>query len=150
MSYWDSSALLKLFAVESDSAVFREHVRRDGDMLVTSELTRLELWSALRRKESEGEIDHGGAKARLANFDLGSAQACWRFVIFTDAVRVEFERIIEKCCSQRPPIFVRTLDALHLASARVTAETEIVATDRRLRDAAALLGFQLFPIPTSP
>ena len=148
MSYWDSSALLKLFAVESDSAVFREHVRRDGDMLVTSELTRLEVWSALRRKESEGEINHGGAGARLANFDLGAARACWRFVILTDAVRVEFERIIERCCSHTPPIFIRTLDALHLASARVTAETEIVATDRRLRDAATLLGFQLFLTPT--
>ena len=148
MSYWDSSALVKLFADENDSAVFHARARVVADMLVTSELTRLELWSALRRKEIEGEIAHGGAAARLANFDLGAARACWRFVILTDAVRAEFERIIEKCCSQRPPIFIRTLDALHIAAARVSGETEIVATDKRMRDAATLLGFQLFPTPT--
>ena len=44
-----------------------------------------------------------------------------------------------------PPILLRTLDALHLASARVAGETEIVATDKRLREAAKLLGFALFP-----
>jgi len=148
MSYWDSSALVKLFADENGSAVFHERARIVGDMLVTSELTRMELWSAFRRKESEGEIGMGEAATLLGKFDLGAARACWRFVILTDAVRAEFERIIEKCCSQRPPIFIRTLDALHIASARAAGETEIVATDKRMRDAATLLGFQLFPTPT--
>ena len=150
MSYWDSSALVKLFATENDSAIFHEHVRRGGEMLATSELTRMELWSAFRRKESEGEIGHGWAKTLLGKFDFGAARACWRFVILTDAVRVEFERIVERCCSQTPSIFIRTLDALHIAAARVAGEDEIVATDKRLRDAAVLLGFQLFPKPTSP
>jgi len=41
---------------------------------------------------------------------------------------------------------LRTLDVLHLASARVAGETELVATDQRMRDAARLLGFSLFPV----
>ena len=149
MSYWDSSALVKLFAAENESAIFHEHMRRVGGMLATSELTRLELWSAFRRKEAEGEIGPGWAKTLLGKFDLGATRACWRFVILTDAVRAEFERVVEVCSSQTPPIFIRTLDALHVAAARVAGEKEIVATDKRLREAATLLGFQLFP-PTTP
>ena len=40
----------------------------------------------------------------------------------------------------------RCAPALHLASARVSGETEIVATDKRLRDAAKLLGFAICPV----
>lgn len=145
MSYWDTSALLKLFAAEADSSAFHAHVRHQGERLVTSELTRMELWTAFRRKESDGMIGRGEASVLLSDFDAGAAQDCWHFVIFTDAVRAEFERVVEQCCSQTPPIFIRTLDALHIASACASGEAEIVATDKRLRDAATLLGFQLFP-----
>ncbi len=148
MSYWDTSALLKLFATENDSSLFLAHVVRSSTPLATSELTRMEMWTALRRKESDGLLSPGDAKTSLAKFDLGAGQDCWRFVILTDAVRAEFERVVERCCSQTPPVFIRTLDALHIASARMASETEIVATDKRLRDAATLLDFQLFPTPT--
>jgi hypothetical protein len=33
-----------------------------------------------------------------------------------------------------------------LASARVTGEAELVAIDKRMRDAARFLGFTLFPV----
>ena len=148
MSYWDSSALVKLFAAETDSPSFHAHVRHQGDRLATSELTRMELWSAFRRKESEGEIGCGEARVLLSDFDAGAVQDYWIFVIVTDAIRAEFERVVERCCSQTPPVFIRTLDALHIASARAAGETEIVATDKRLCEAAMLLGFQLFPAPT--
>ena len=105
----------------------------------------MEMWTALRRKESEGLLSPGEARMSLAKFDSGAARGCWRFVILTDAVRANFERVVEQCCSRTPPVFIRTLDALHIASASAVAETEIVATDRRLRAAATLLGFQLFP-----
>ena len=40
---------------------------------------------------------------------------------------------------------IRGFDAIHLASARISGETEVVATDSRLRDAAKLLGLSVFP-----
>jgi predicted nucleic acid-binding protein len=49
------------------------------------------------------------------------------------------------CYRNSPPLAVRTLDAIHLASARVSGEKEIVVTDKRLREAAVLLGFSVFP-----
>lgn len=46
--------------------------------------------------------------------------------------------------------FIRTNDALHLAAAHCAGETEIVATDKRLREAALALGHALFPPAESP
>jgi len=59
---------------------------------------------------------------------------------------VEFNAIMARCYRHAPPIPIRTFDAIHLATARVAGETEVVATDKRMRDAAKLLGFLLFPV----
>ncbi|MBI4326103.1 MAG: PIN domain-containing protein [Chloroflexi bacterium] len=61
-------------------------------------------------------------------------------------VEREYGQVLGACYPQTPPIPLRTLDALHLASARVAGETELVATDKRMREAAKLLGFSLFPV----
>jgi hypothetical protein len=50
-----------------------------------------------------------------------------------------------KCYSQTPPVFVRTNDALHIASAIVAGETELVTTDLRRRGAAQLTGLTVQP-----
>jgi predicted nucleic acid-binding protein len=63
------------------------------------------------------------------------------------AVVTDFEAIIEKCAGQAPPALLRTLDAMHLAAATVAGEVELVATDRRLREAALTLGFRVYPPP---
>jgi len=50
------------------------------------------------------------------------------------------------CYRHTPPLPIRTLDALHLASVRTDHQTELVATDKRMRDAAKLLGLSVFPV----
>jgi predicted nucleic acid-binding protein len=60
-------------------------------------------------------------------------------------VEQQYGQVLNLCYQPTPPILLRTLDAVHVASARLAGETEVVATDKRLRDAAKLLGFALFP-----
>ena len=60
-------------------------------------------------------------------------------------VEREYGQVLTLCYQQNPTIPLRTLDALHLASVRVAGETELVATDKRMRDAAKALGLSLFP-----
>ncbi len=60
-------------------------------------------------------------------------------------VERECGQVLTLCYKRSPPVPLRTLDALHLACARVAAESEIIATDKRMRDAATVLGFSLFP-----
>lgn len=50
------------------------------------------------------------------------------------------------CYRHSPPVPVRTLDGLQFAAARMAGETELVATDKKLREAAVSLGFKLFPV----
>jgi predicted nucleic acid-binding protein len=60
-------------------------------------------------------------------------------------VEAALNTIMATCYRRTPPLPLRTLDAIHLAAAHVAGETEIVVTDIRLREAANLLGFSLFP-----
>ena len=53
--------------------------------------------------------------------------------------------MLTRCYGQTPAIPLRTLDALHLAAARVAGGTQLVAADKRMRVAAKALGFSLFP-----
>ena len=145
MSYWDTSSLAKLFVAESDSPVFRGCAAERFGEMKTLEFTRLELWSVLRRKEAEEILQHGEAKKLLGDFDEGVNGGSYLLIRDSAVLRLEFEEVIDRCLAQQPPVFIRTLDALHLAAATVAGEKEFVATDRRLRTAAALLGFVLFP-----
>lgn len=69
MSYWDTSCLLKLYVAEPDSALFEAHALATHP-LISSEIARFELWTALRRKEAEGRIAPDTAAAVFEGFDV--------------------------------------------------------------------------------
>ena len=144
MAYWDTSCLLKLYAPEADSSTFRTYVM-NGMSITTAEVSRLELFAALRRKESIGDLRTGGTTQAITAYDADVTSG--RIVVFSlnATVRSLFETVIEDCYRTTPPVQVRTLDAIHLATARGQGERELVATDRRLREAAIVLGFKLYP-----
>ena len=144
MSYWDTSALIKLYVPETDSQDFANYAQ-DHPIAFTAQLTAWEALTTFRRKEAEGVIQPGAARS-LHEYLLKSGEAglcCW--VELSPVVESEFGNILNRCFQQKPPLLIRTLDAVHLACAKAAGETEIVATDRRLRAVAAFLGFTLFP-----
>jgi predicted nucleic acid-binding protein len=145
MSYWDTSALAKLYVPEPDSALCERKSATEPQPPATARVTLFEMRRVPFRKEADGFIRPLFAETILqklaANVQTGGVQ-----VVEGDlAVLAEFDRIMAACYRRHPPLPVRTLDALHLASARVAGETEVVATDTRLREAASFLGFTLFP-----
>ena len=148
MSYWDTACLIKLYADETDSSIFRRCLQERDEAATTGDFARLEFLTTLWRMEADGAIAEGFAEKTIRVFDRKVEDNSFRLIACDIQVREEFERVVRRCYSQDPPVLVRTLDALHVASAIVSGETEIVATDKRMRDAATLLGFQLFPTPT--
>jgi uncharacterized protein len=146
MSYWDTSCLIKLYVPEADSAECRAHVV-GGATLATSEIARLEMYAALQRKEARNDLHPGGARRALAAYDADVAAGFVSVIAMDPAIVEKFEVIIDRCHHQSPPVLLRTLDAIHLASASVAAESEVVATDKRLREAALSLGFSVYPFP---
>ncbi|MBE0543475.1 MAG: type II toxin-antitoxin system VapC family toxin [Verrucomicrobia bacterium] len=143
MRYWDTSALLKLYVTEPDSARFRAHASATGPVL-TSDVARWELFVVLQRKEAAGDITQGTAQAFYSQFEMDIAAA--RVVVrAADAKQLPgFQSLVKKLYQQQPPHLIRTLDALHLAAAQAGQATEFVTTDQRQAQAAAALGLPLF------
>jgi predicted nucleic acid-binding protein len=121
--YLDSSALLKLVRWEAETDALRAWLVAEPEVpLVTSELGRVEVLRAARRAGPEALTE---ARAVTGDLDL-----------------VPLDRSVQDlaCEIGEPPL--RTLDALHLASAVLLRDelTAFVAYDDRLLSAAQAAG----------
>ena len=122
--YVDASALLKRVVVEAESSAVRALLReRDqaGDLLTASSLAWLEVWRSLRRaavSDVPGVV--AAALSGVAEYPLDEA--------------------ILRRARHVGPIELRSLDAIHLASAIAVGADAILTYDLRLADAAAAVG----------
>jgi predicted nucleic acid-binding protein len=120
-SYLDSSAIVKLVINEPESAALRRYLRRRRPW-VSSALARTEVLRALLQ---EGERGIARAGAVLARIDL---------VRVNDRVLADAGVLL--------PAEVRSLDAIHLATARQLGSDlgHVVTYDGRMLKAARELG----------
>jgi hypothetical protein len=140
--YIDSSALIKAYLPEKGSAWIEELV--EMETIAISMLTVSEVASALSRRVREGSIR---AEQRQRLFDT--------FLAHTDRFQVMSvsPEVIDEAAAillhDSPGAVLRTLDAIHLATAQksfilarqgASESGVLVAADRRLRDAALALG----------
>jgi uncharacterized protein len=142
MAYWDTSALVKLYAKASDSAAFEAQAVNPA---ITSRIALYEAHATFIRKEAEALLQPGSAEKLHSELLQDVVEGEWRLVELGTEVEQEYGQVLALCYQQSPIITLRALDALHLASARVAGETNLVATDKRMRAAAKRLGFSLFP-----
>jgi predicted nucleic acid-binding protein len=147
MSYWDTSTLVKLYTKEADSAGFENYLATSPNNKIST--SRIALWEAratFHRKEAEGILKAGAAEILYNQLTRDTASAQIKLIEVGNNLEAEYGQVLALCYQQNPPILVRTFDAIHLACARLSGEAEIVATDKRMRAAAHLLGFLLFPV----
>jgi predicted nucleic acid-binding protein len=145
MSYWDTSALSKLYLPEPDSADFVQKAA-NNPLIVTARLALYEMRRVAFRKESRGFIQVGTAESVLTQLSQDISAGQIRVLEIDMRVESEFNSIMASCYRHAPPVAIRTFDALHLACSRADGQTELVVTDKRLRDAAKLFGLSLFPV----
>jgi uncharacterized protein len=144
MSYWDTSTLSKLYLAEPDSVDFVRKAANDS-VMVTAKLTLYEMRRVAFRKENDGVIQPGTAEMVLTQLIRDIAAGHVRLIEIQPRVEDEFNAVMAACYRHVPPVPIRTLDALHIASARADGQSELVATDKRMREAAKLFGLSLFP-----
>lgn len=123
MIYLDSSALLKLVRREDETAALSEWLNvRPDEPVVTSELGRVEVLRAARRVGSQALAE---ARVVVGDLDL-----------------VPLDRTVQDVACDITHPRLRTLDALHLASAVLLSDelTAFVAYDHRLAAAAQATG----------
>lgn len=125
--YLDASALVKLATPEAETDALRAELD-SYDARLTSRLATVEVARALRRR--------GAASAALED---AVAEAFSRLAI----VELD-EGIAEPAGSMDPPV-LRTLDAIHLASALALGPDlgSVVTYDVRLADAARAAGLDV-------
>lgn len=139
MSYLDTSALAKLYLQEPDSPAFRSRAIQEAP-LQTAHLTRHELRTVLYRREFEGSLQRGGAALLFQDFDEDVAAGLIIIQDESPGVEQEFVHVLEQCFLAALPVFIRTNDALHVATARNAGVSDFITADNRQRAAAAHLG----------
>jgi uncharacterized protein with PIN domain len=137
--YVESSAVLSWLLGESGGERVA-HVLRDADAIVASDLTVLECERVLIRARTSGLITEAAAADQHA--------ALARVSLHWTLLRVDSE-VLDRCRHPFPIEPVRTLDAIHLASA-LTARAAVprvamVSLDQRVRENAVRLGFDVVP-----
>ena len=134
--YLDTSALVKLLRVEPGTEAIWG-AAEEAKALASSTLARVEVHSAFARLLREGPSSEA-VRTSLAEFE-----ELWRGM-----AQIQMDRAVDAACGLCLKHPLRTLDAIHLASALLLREEgglEIVfaCADGRLRDAAAAEGFRL-------
>jgi predicted nucleic acid-binding protein len=140
--YVESSAVLSWLLGEPDGRSVRDIIVEER-IVVTSELTLVECDRALIRATAIKALTEGEAIRCRAT--LNGAATQWTLFRVSDEV-------LERARRPLPHEPIRTLDALHLASAllggRVIRGLEFLSLDNRLREAARGLGFRILPTYT--
>jgi uncharacterized protein len=124
MIYLDTTALVKLVRPEAESEALADWLDARADsMLVSSALVEVELPRALRRTEPELLSEVPALLAQVA--------------------RYEIDDLVRSTAAAYPERELRSLDAIHLATAQAVFGgrlTAFVTYDRRLRGCAETLG----------
>ncbi len=122
--YLDSSALVKLIHVEQESRALRRYLRRyRDDSFVTSALSRVEVVRAV--------LGGGSEAIQLARDQLSRLDQ-----IALDATA------LDEAATLSPDTRLRSLDAVHLAAARIVGSElrSLITYDLRMAEAARRLG----------
>lgn len=130
MIYLDTSALVKLVFAEPESKALAAWLSLREDVAkVSSEIATVELLRSCRRHGADAVVD---GRVVLAGLDL-----------------VPLTRDVVELALAADPPQLRSLDAVHLASALAIADSLVsfVAYDARLLDAAAAAGLSVVAPP---
>lgn len=137
--YAESSAVLSWLLGDDHGAAVRD-LLMSADRVLASELTLVECDRVLCRAAALGELTEAAAAERQHFLALASGR--WDLIRLVPAV-------LERARRPFPGEPIRTLDALHVASALVGRQAlpdlKLLALDTRVRKVGAALGLE--PVP---
>jgi len=139
--YLDTSYIAKFYFNEPESSGVRELVRK-ADAIHSSRWALAEFHAVIHRRLREGSSSPGALslnEARdLANrFSRHIEQGLWNLIPVNEAL---LRRTSALMVSAPRDLFIRTADAVHLATAHEIGEREVWTSDRRMLAAAAYFG----------
>jgi predicted nucleic acid-binding protein len=134
ITYIDSSLFLKLLFDEEGTS--QAQMLWDSDpVLISSRLLRIEARATLARGKMDGRITSQKSKIIVQPFD-----DLWARLTVVEIS----EQVAESACEIAESTRLRSLDAIHLASAMAVSADLFGSSDVQLCNAASELGFAVF------
>jgi len=137
-AYFDSALVAKFYVNEPGRAAVRRLAKRSG-VVVTSGLAVAEVSAAFHRKFREGAIEAATFQALNGQFEHDVNQGLWSLIAPTESL---LEAVQALFASLDKSVFLRSLDALHLVTAKTEHFSRIYTNDRHLLTACPALGIE--------
>jgi predicted nucleic acid-binding protein len=137
-AYFDAALVAKFYLNEAG----RDDVRRlasASGVVVSSGMVVAEVSAAFRRKLREGAVTPAVFKALQGQFVHDLDEELWKLAGPTDALLRDVQAVFARL---NRSVFVRSLDALHLVTARAEGFERIYSNDRHLLAAARSFGLE--------
>ena len=141
-AYWDTSCVLALYAPEEISSQAAELASLEKGQIHSSAILEFEMTFAVHAKEARGEIPSGSSAKVLSQFQADLQRGRFLLVPLGIDIKACTRDIAARTLQAEPPVFLRTLDGIHIATALELASSELITADRKMADAATLLGIR--------
>jgi len=136
--YLDTSYIAKFYFNEPESARVRKLVRT-ADTLHSSLWALAEFHAVVHRRLREGWLSPGDARDLSSRFSEHVREGLWKLIPVTEAL---LRRTSTLLVSAPPDLYIRTADAVHLATAQEIGESDVWTNDRHMLAAAPYFGLR--------
>jgi predicted nucleic acid-binding protein len=134
--YFDTCYLAKFYFNEPESSRVRELVRT-ADIVHSSLWAFAEFHGVIHRRIREGLSTALDGREFSARFSEHIQEGLWKLIPVNEAL---LRRTSALMVSAPPSLFLRTADAVHLATAHEAGEREVWTNDRHMLAAASYFG----------
>jgi predicted nucleic acid-binding protein len=135
---FDSALVAKFYLNEPGREAVR-HVARTAGLVVTSGVAVAEVSAAFHRKFREGAVDRAVFRSLQGQFAHDVEEGLWKLVGPTEALLLEVQDLFLKLDKS---VFLRSLDALHLVTAKAEHFDQIYSNDKHLLGACDRVGLK--------
>jgi predicted nucleic acid-binding protein len=135
-AYFDAALVAKFYVNEPGRDRVRQLARSAG-AVVTSGIAVVEVSAAFHRKLREGAIDRPVFRALQGQFAHDLEDGLWHLAGPTEALLRDVQAAFARLDAS---LFLRSLDALHLVTAKAERFTRIYSNDRHLLGACQRFG----------
>lgn len=134
--YFDTCYIAKFYFNEPESSRVRELVRK-ADTIQSSVWALAEFHAVLHRHIREGALSPTDARTAASRFSEHIEDGLWNLIPVTEAL---LRRTSALMISAPAGLFIRTADAVHLATAHEIGERDLWTSDRHMLSAASYFG----------
>jgi predicted nucleic acid-binding protein len=134
--YFDSALVAKFYLNEPGRDDVRRIAKQSG-VVVSSGIAVAEVSAAFHRKLREDAVDRRVFKALQGQFEHDVEAGLWKLIPPTEAI---LQRVRALFATLNKSVFLRSLDALHLVTARIEGFDRVYSNDKHLLKACASVG----------